>query len=152
MNDYRRDWSLRSSVIQQQNKKEETTEAKKLPATADPCWISRKLASRMGLTAGRTGLVSQWEAQNLAIAGLIGGRPRARLSLRLPDARPSSAGKCRWARRQLGLFLETARAKIRFRNSTQGRGRAGAAGVEDDNARPLALKQADALAAEAAKG
>ncbi len=138
-------------MIQRQNKKEEATANQALPPLP-PRWISRNWPSRTGLRAGETELISQWEAQATQLGTSF-------VSMRDPVARYAFLTLAKFHPAQsmdlLGdvyLFWKTEETKDRVPEFND-------KGVREwvlrawkmVRARSLALKDADALAAEAGK-
>ena len=152
MDEYRRQRSAYDvAMIQRQNKKDEAAANQALPPLP-PALDFEKLAKQNGLTTGETKLISQWEAQATQIgASFVGMRdPVARYAfLTLARFHPAESMDL------LGdayLFWKTEETKDRVPEFND-------KGVRERvlrawkmiRARSLALKDADALAAEARK-
>jgi len=152
MDDYRRERSAYDvAMIQRQNKKDEAAANKPLPALP-PALDFDKLAKQYGLTAGETKLMSQWEAQGTGIgASFVSGRePVTRYAFStLAKFHPAESMDLAGDRY---LFWKTEETKEQVPEFT-------GKGVRERvlrawkmvHARPLALKDADALATAARK-
>lgn len=149
---YRSQWSqYEVTRIQWEATKEDTKSEKTLPPPP-PKPDFEKLAKENGLSTGQIGLVSQWAAQSLEIgASLVGGRDPvwhyayASLSEFRPEESLGMSG---------GIYLfwktnETKERTVKF-DEPDVRERVLHA-WKMVQARPLALKAAESLAAEAAK-
>ncbi len=152
MDDYRRQWSqYEVAVIQARNQKQDQQgEVKLPPAPRRPDF--EKLAKENGLSAGRTDLISQWEAQSLEIGtSLVGSRdPVWHYGfLTLAKFRPEMSVDLKG---DLYLFWKTDETKERIPNFDD-------KGVREQvlrawkmiPARKLALQEAESFAAEARK-
>ena len=139
------------AMIQRQNKKDDATANKPLPPLP-PALDFEKLAKQNGFTTGETKLVSQWEAQGLDVGSsfMQNREPVARYAfLTLAKFHPAESMDLTGNRY---LFWKTEETKDQIPEFTS-------KGVRERvlrawkmiRARSLALKDADAMAAEARK-
>jgi hypothetical protein len=150
MDEYRRQWSAYKVGVLHRRDKGETTPNRSLPPLPSPLDFE-KLAKQNGLTVGKTGLVAQWELQATDIGtSLVGMRDSvARYAMALPPFHPAESIDLEGDR---FLFWKTEETKERVPEFTdKGEREVVLRAWKMVHGRPLAVKAADALAAEVRK-